>query len=202
MAVRQNQWIAAGDQNLHDAGIALQPADRFFDFVRAGERMRHQRIFDFPVALAIHADLAAGVVGLKDGDMGIAPGDQIDRGGVPLVHKVQAVLLIGFTVAHLFNIMRRWDDLAADCMIQPLMRCTIHQGDVIGRDGKGQSVTFGLIDGVPLGSVQADKTRQRPAVPDQMTQMPSIILPVRFLRLPGGEQPAAVGFAPGDDLRL
>ena len=72
--------------------MVLEPVQGLLELGPGGLGVGAEDVVDLPVPLAVDADLGAAVVRLEDGDHRVAPGHQVDRGGVPFPHEVQAAL--------------------------------------------------------------------------------------------------------------
>ncbi len=68
--------------------MLTNPVDGGFSPVHAGESPLGHSLIDLPVALAINANLGAGVVGFEDTDSGVAAGDQIKGRSILFPHKI------------------------------------------------------------------------------------------------------------------
>jgi hypothetical protein len=93
--------------------------------------------------------MGASIVGFEDADGRVASIDQFDRRSVGIAHEVFAM---GHPIgaSRVLDIGERRNYLAADRAVATVARVLIDQGEIMGRDPKGQCVTTGHGNGLAL----------------------------------------------------
>ena len=104
----------------------------------ARKSVRSHCLIDFPVALAVDADLRTGVVGFQDRYSGVAASDQVDGRCFMFEHEVESTSPIIPIRKHFFHVFRRRYYLCSQRTIPPQFRIVIEQAGIIGRYAEWQ----------------------------------------------------------------
>ncbi len=156
-----------------------------------GHRPRRHGLVDLPVALAVDADLGAGVVRLQDGDRRIPARDQVDRGGVPLQHEIESAFAVPAVLEHPLDILRRGDDLRPQRPVAPLPRVVVEQAGVIGGHPERKPAGGRFPDRLALGGEQRHHPAEFLLVAGDVCHLPAPVGELRRRRPHGLEDPAA-----------